>query len=85
MASSNKPASLEGYIVDETGKQRQLTKSPSNTVLGYIGYPENMVCSLMEFLPVHNGLSNLPSVVSVRMRRFRGLMESPKVRETVFR
>ena len=38
MASSNKPASLEGYIVDETGKQRQLSKSPSNTVLGYIGY-----------------------------------------------
>ena len=38
MASSNKPASLEGYLTDEYGNQKKLTKSPSNTVLGYVGY-----------------------------------------------
>lgn len=38
MASSNKPASLEGYITDEDGNQKKLTESPSNSVLGYIGY-----------------------------------------------
>ena len=38
MASSNKPASIEGYIVDENGNKRDLTKSPSNSVIGYVGY-----------------------------------------------
>ena len=38
MASSNKPASLEGYLTDETGKEYKLTTTPSNTILGYVGY-----------------------------------------------
>ena len=46
MASSNKPASLEGYLVDENGNQRKLTPSPSNTVLGFIGY------GILDFLDV---------------------------------
>ncbi len=39
MASSNNTASIEGYIVDETGEKKRLDKdSPSNSVLGYVGY-----------------------------------------------
>ena len=47
MASSNKPASIEGYLVDESGNQIQLTKdSPSNSILGYVGY------GILDFLEV---------------------------------
>ncbi|MBQ5465367.1 MAG: thrombospondin type 3 repeat-containing protein [Fibrobacter sp.] len=39
MASSKEPASIEGYLTDENGVQKQLEKdSPSNSILGYIGY-----------------------------------------------
>ena len=39
MASSKETASIEGYMTDENGTQRQLDKaSPSNSVIGYIGY-----------------------------------------------
>ena len=39
MANSSKPASIEGFLTDENGKKYELTKdSPSNSVLGYVGY-----------------------------------------------
>ena len=39
MANSSKPASIEGFLVDENGEKHELTKdSPSNTILGYVGY-----------------------------------------------
>ena len=39
MASTNKTASIEGYIVDENGTQKKLDKNtPSNSILGYVGY-----------------------------------------------
>lgn len=39
MASSNKTASIEGYMTDENGNQLKLDKdSPSNSILGYVGY-----------------------------------------------
>ena len=39
MTSTNQTASIEGYMVDETGAQKNLEKnSPSNSILGYIGY-----------------------------------------------
>ena len=39
MANSSKPASIEGFLVDEHGEKHELTKdSPSNTILGYVGY-----------------------------------------------
>ncbi len=47
MASSSKPASLDGYLVDETGKRIKLDEdSPSNSVLGYVGY------GILDFLEV---------------------------------
>lgn len=39
MASSSKPASIEGYILDEYDHKKTLSDdSPSNSVLGYVGY-----------------------------------------------
>ena len=38
MASSKETASIEGYLTDENGTQKQLDKdSPSNTIFGYVG------------------------------------------------
>ena len=39
LTSSKESASLEGYLIDENGKNVELSKnSPSNTMLGYVGY-----------------------------------------------
>ncbi|MBR2095426.1 MAG: thrombospondin type 3 repeat-containing protein [Fibrobacter sp.] len=39
MASSKETASIEGYMTDENGIQKQLDKeSPSNSIIGYVGY-----------------------------------------------
>ena len=39
MSSNKKTASIEGYLTDENGKQLKLEEdSPSNSILGYIGY-----------------------------------------------
>ena len=39
MASSNTTASIEGYILSEEGNKKFLDKeSPSNSILGYVGY-----------------------------------------------
>ncbi len=39
MASSNKTISIEGHIVDENGTEKELDKNtPSNSILGYVGY-----------------------------------------------
>ncbi len=39
MASTSKPASIEGYLLDENGEKRMLSENvPSNSILGYVGY-----------------------------------------------